>query len=250
MTVVILAAGYATRLYPLTLNTPKCLLPVAGKPMLDWIGEKLKPIESIGETVIVTNAKFFDKLNDWKKKAHWPGPLRVLNDGTSSNETRLGAIGDLRLAIRQCRLDTDLLVLASDNLFKEGLENFTHFYKTKKDAICVGLHDIGDRQLASGRFGVVEVDQSWEVKGIEEKPLSPKTSFIGMGVYAFPKSSLPLVDEYLAHPHAKDAPGFYLQWLVGRFKIFGFLFSGMWYDIGNLQALKEADRAFSKVKSA
>ena len=244
MKVVILAAGYATRLYPLTIDSPKCLLSVGGKTILDWICEKLTVLNDIEEITIVTNAKFFEKLNVWKKESAHSVPIRLVNDGTSSNETRLGAVRDIRLGIGADAAKTDWLVLASDNLFDRGLNDFVDFAKSKNEATTIAVHDIADPQRAAGKFGVIEVNSQWEVQRIEEKPKSPKSSLIGMGVYYFPKAALGFIDEYLRQPGAKDAPGYYLQWLVGRAKIFGFLFSGMWYDIGDLDALKEADSSF------
>jgi glucose-1-phosphate thymidylyltransferase len=237
---VILAAGYATRLYPLTLNTPKCLLEVGGRTILDLLCAKLLRLKGLEEIIIVTNAKFFSQLNDWKKQAPISCPARVLNDGTLSNETRLGAVGDLRFAIAQGGLQSDILMLASDNLFDAGLDGFMRFAQEKKDKVCVGLHDIGDPKLAAGKFGVLEVNRSDRVTGMEEKPEHPRSTLIGMGIYYFPQSSLGFVREYLDDSAAKDAPGFYIKWLMEKAPIFGFLFSGMWYDIGDLKSLEEA----------
>ena len=246
MKAVILAAGYATRLYPLTLNTPKCLLSVAGKTILDHLCEKLNASKEIDEIIIITNAKFYPQLCEWQGKARPGIPVRILNDRTLSNETRLGAIGDLGFAIRKCGLETDILMLASDNLFDSGFGDFLNFSKNHKGAVNIALYDIQDARLASKKFGVVELDASSEVIGLEEKPEHPRSSFIGMGVYYFPKDSLRFVNEYLSGEAAKDAPGFYIQWLLGKVKIFGFLFHGMWYDIGNLSALEEAHKAFER----
>ncbi len=248
MKVVILAAGYATRLYPLTLNKPKCLLTVGNRTILDALCGKLDVLKDLDELIVVTNAKFFDQLVNWKKNAKSRFSIRILNDGTDSNDTRLGAIGDLRFAIQQCRLETDILMLASDNLFDAGLSGFTDFAKSKDGAVSVGLYDIKDPHLAAKKFGVLEINSASEVVSIEEKPEFPKSSLIGMGIYYFPKDSLHLVHEYFDHQEAKDAPGYYIRWLGGRVKIYGFQFSGMWYDIGNLKALEDANQAFSGKK--
>lgn len=248
MKAVILAAGYATRLYPLTLDKPKCLLTVGPQTILDTLCDKLNASKELDEIIIVTNAKFFDQLTQWKQRSKSRLPIRVLNDGTTSNDNRLGAIGDLRFTIEQCRINDDVLMMASDNLFDQDLSGFTKFAKSKNESVTVALYDIKDRSLAAKKFGVLEVNQNSEVTGIEEKPEHPKSSLIGMGIYHFPKSSLKFVNEYLSHQDANDAPGHYIRWLVGRVKIFGFLFSGMWYDIGNLQALEEANQAFKAQK--
>ena len=248
MKAVILAAGYATRLYPLTLNTPKCLLEVGGRTMLDRLCGKLLGLQELEEILVVTNAKFFGQLKEWEKKTRLGCPVRILNDGTLSNETRLGAIGDLDFAIAQGGLDADVLLLASDNLFDAGFEDFMRFVKEKKDKICVGLHDIRDPKLAAGKFGVLEINGSGRVTGMEEKPQRPRSTLIGMGVYYFPKETIGFAREYLSGESAKDAPGFYVKWLIGKTPISGFLFSGMWYDIGDLRSLEEARRSLRGTK--
>ncbi|MBI2094823.1 MAG: nucleotidyltransferase family protein [Candidatus Omnitrophica bacterium] len=250
MKAVILAAGYATRLYPLTLNIPKCLLQVRGKAILESLCEKLAPLREIDEILIVTNARFYGQLESWSRSAAsrrdaWAegATVRVLNDGSVSNETRLGAAGDLRFAAREANLRTDILMLASDNLFEEGLRDFMDFSLKAKDSVCIGLHDIGDRSLAAKKFGVVEVDQTFRVTGMEEKPEHPRSSLIGMGIYFLPAKALARLDEYLASPGAQDAPGFYIRWLFEKgVEIRSFLFRGMWYDIGDFQALEEANK--------
>ena len=248
MKAVILAAGYATRLYPLTLNKPKCLLTVGGRTILDTLCDKLSALKDLDELILVTNAKFFDQLSDWKKNTKRRLAIRVLNDGTVSNDTRLGAIGDLRYVIQQCCLKQDILMLASDNLFDDPLSGFMDFARSKKGAVSVGLYDIKVPALAAKKFGVLEINSASEVTGMEEKPEFPRSSLIGMGVYYFPENSLKLIDEYLSRPDASDAPGYYIRWLSGRVKIFGFLFSGMWYDIGNLKALEDANQVFREKK--
>ena len=248
MKAIILAAGYATRLYPLTLDKPKCLLMVGQRTILDVLCEKLNALKNLDELIVVTNAKFFDQLEDWRKNTKSRLPIRILNDGTVSNETRLGAIGDLRFVIQKYQLKTDILMLASDNLFDAPLSGFEDFARSKNDAISVGLYDIKDPSLASKKFGVLEVNNMSEVLGIEEKPEFPKSSLIGMGIYYFTKDSLKLIDEYLSDPNAHDAPGHYIRWLAAKIKIFGFVFSGMWYDIGNLKALEDANKDFQETK--
>jgi glucose-1-phosphate thymidylyltransferase len=241
MTAVILAAGYATRLYPLTLNTPKCLLTVGGRTLLDKLCDELDGLKNLRQTVIVTNAKFFDQIEAWRKIRRLKKPLRILNDQTLSNETRLGAIGDLDFVLKNAGVSDDVLMLASDNWFDGDLNVFVRFCQSQKNRACVGLYDLKDPNLAAGKFGVVQTAPDGRVTGLEEKPAAPKSAVIGMGIYYFPKESLGRVREYLKDTQAKDAPGHYIRWLLDREPIFGFLFSGVWYDIGDLSALKEAD---------
>ena len=248
MKAIILAAGYATRLYPLTLNKPKCLLTVGGRTILDALCDKLDALKELDEIIIVTNAKFFGQLEDWKKNKKLKLPIQMLNDGTTSNDNKLGAIGDLRYAVQQGGLDTNILMLASDNLFDAELSGFISFALSKSDAVSVGLYDIKDPSLAAKKFGVLEIDDASRVVGIEEKPECPRSSLIGMGIYYFPKHLLKWVGEYLSDPTAQDAPGYYIRWLQERTTIFGFRFSGIWYDIGNLKALEEANQSFKHKK--
>jgi glucose-1-phosphate thymidylyltransferase len=243
MKAVILAAGYAVRLHPLTLDKPKCLLEVRGKFILDWLCEKICGLEDCDEIVIVTNAKFFPQFERWRESARSRLPIKILNDGTVSNETRLGAVGDLDFALKKIGLGADILVFASDNLFDSDLTDFAEFCGAKRE-VCVGLYDLGDKALAANKFGVLELDASLKVVGMEEKPASPKSALIGMGIYYFPAKSLSFVAEYLGGKDAKDAPGFYVRWLLGRATIYGFTFSGMWYDIGDLEALEAANLHF------
>lgn len=243
MKAIVLAAGYATRLYPLTLDRPKCLLPVAGKPMLDWLCQKLFVLKGLEDIIIVTNAKFYEKLLGWQKSAIYDKPIRVLNDGTFSNETRLGAIGDLKFSLDQEQAHTDVLMVASDNLFQTELHDFIRFAQGN-DGVSLALYDIQDAKLATKKYGVVEIDPKGQVVRIEEKPEYPASSLIGTGVYYFPKKTLLWVSEYLAQAEAKDAPGYYIHWLMNKTKVFGYIFSGMWYDIGDFKALEEADRTF------
>ncbi len=248
MKAVILAAGYATRLYPLTQNMPKCLLEVGDRTILDALCEKLEAVPDIDEVLIVTNARFYPQFEAWKRGFRGRLPVRVFDDGTTSNDDRLGAIGDLGLVLKEARVKSDLLLLASDNLFEQGLETFLSFARSKKDAVVLAVYDIGDKDLAAGKFGVIESDASGKVLTMEEKPAKPRSSFIGMGVYYFPAATLPKTFEYLAAKDAQDAPGHYMRWLLGKVKIFSFQFFGMWYDIGDLEALEEARRLFQPKK--
>ncbi len=248
MKAVILAAGYATRLYPLTENMPKCLLEVGGVTILDRLLRELDAIPSLDEVVLVTNARFYAQLEAWKKIARCRVPLRILNDNTTSNDNRLGATGDLNLAVREAKINSDVLLLASDNLFEQSLSSFADYALSKKDNVVIAIYDLGNPELAANKFGVIEADAAGEVRGFEEKPAKPRSSFIGMGVYYFPAKTLPYIGEYLSQKDAKDAPGFFVAWLLGKVKIFSLTFKGLWYDIGDLKSLQEADRIFKSKK--
>jgi len=161
MKAIILAAGYATRLYPLTKHQPKPLLPVAGKPIIEHILEKLGEVTSVDAVIVVTNARFYDQFRNWYRQYYFRVPIVILNDDTTSNENRLGAIVDLQLAIKECNISDDVIVLAGDNLFDFKLSGFVDFfYRIDADCICIGeVHDLE----ALRRTGVVELDQNNKV---------------------------------------------------------------------------------------
>ncbi|MCG3175503.1 MAG: Glucose-1-phosphate thymidylyltransferase 1 [Candidatus Omnitrophica bacterium] len=240
---VILAAGYATRLYPLTVDKPKCLLTVGGRTILDSIADKIAGVPGMKDLTIVTNSRFYAQLSDWARSNSRRLPIRVLDDGTTSNDNRLGAIGDLGFAVRQAGITEDLLVLASDNLFEQGLADFCAA-GARHGGACVGVYDIRDRSLAAGKYGVLETDAQGIVLSMEEKPQEPRSSLIGMGVYYYSGRILPMISDYLSEKNAQDAPGHFVRWLLGREKIRAFTFGGMWYDIGDLKALEEANRCY------
>ena len=165
-----LAAGYATRLYPLTLDRPKALLPVGGKPMLEHLLERLDGVPELDEIHVVTNSKFAQAFRDWAER-YRAADVRILDDGTSDEETRLGAIGDLDLTIRSAGIDDDLLVLAGDNLFSEPLEPFAQFAGAKA-APAIGVYDVGDLE-AIRKYNAIELDESDRITFFEEKPDRP-----------------------------------------------------------------------------
>jgi glucose-1-phosphate thymidylyltransferase len=237
---VILAAGYATRLYPLTLDRPKALLPVAGRPMVEHQLERLAGIE-LDDVYLVTNSKFADAFREWAS-ASGVG-VRIVDDGTSDEETRLGAIGDLDLVVREGAIDDDLLVLAGDNLFSESLAPFAEFALAKGSA-ALGVYDVGDLE-AIRRYNAIELDADDRVTFFEEKPEQPRSTLTGIALYFYPRSALGLVREYLEEGNNPDQPGRLVQWLYPRVPVYAWRVPGHWYDIGSRETLDEADRAFS-----
>lgn len=240
MKAVVLAAGYATRLYPLTRRCPKALLQVGSKTLLDHLTDHLAKVEDLTETILVTNHRFEPVFSDWAKSRNLGFPVKVLDDHTSSNEDRLGAIGDLLLAVKRYRMDDDLLVLASDNLFDGDLASFVRFARRHDAGAAIGVYDIRDRRLARKRYGVVHLDRKGRVLKIDEKPEAPERATISMGVYYFSRKTLPLLKEYASEEGRKDAPGHYAAWLLSRIPVYGYLFEGRWYDIGSFDQLDAA----------
>jgi glucose-1-phosphate thymidylyltransferase len=242
MKCVLLAAGYATRLYPLTRNMPKSLLPVGNRTILERILEKVERVDEIDEVVLVSNARFFDQFEAFVGSYRSAKRYSVLNDGTTDNDKRLGAIADLKLAVDRKGIDEDTMVLAGDNLFDFGLDDFARFFR-QKQADCITAHRLED--LAElRRTGVVELSEDRRVLSFQEKPAEPKSTWAVPPFYLYRRETLPLLDEYLASGENPDAPGHFVPWLAARRPVYAFTFEGRRYDIGNLESYEEAKRVF------
>ena len=235
MKALILAAGYATRLRPLTDTLPKQLLPVGGRPMVDWIVDKVREA-GIEEIHLVTNGRFAPLFDTWYETAH----VTVHDDGTTTNETRLGAIGDVRFVRNQIGWDDDLLVIAGDNLFDYSLADFVRFSAAKNGASAVAVYDVGDRELAT-QYGVIDLDADDRVVGFVEKPPEPPTTLCATATYLYAREHARLVDTYLDEGNQPDQPGHFIAWLYRREPVYGFRIPGGWYDIGDAAQLLEAD---------
>lgn len=242
MKALILAAGYATRLYPLTLDRPKALLHVGGKPMLDHLMEQLEQVEGLDEVYVVTNSKFAGAFREWAA-ARSGLPLRIIDDGTVDDDSKLGAIGDLDLTIREADLDDDLIVLAGDNLFSESIAPFPVF-ALGKGGPALGVYDVGDLDTIR-RYSVIELDDDDRVTRLEEKPERPRSTLAGIALYFYPRSALRYVREYLEDGNNPDQPGRLVQWLYPRTAVYGWRVPGRWFDVGSKETLDEADRAFT-----
>lgn len=246
MKVLILAAGYGTRLYPLITNTPKPLLEIAGQPLVNHLVDKMAKLPGLKEIIVVTNAKFYDHFIQWGKNLKpAPAPVAVVNDGTDSPDNRLGSVGDLKFALDHHPVNDDLLILGGDNLFDASLNEFHDFARKREPHVTIGLYDIGQKEEATA-FGVVAVDGEGRVTSFEEKPEKPRSSLIAMCCYYIPKTALRTVAEYLAQTKKADKAGDYIRWLSENKKVYGFKFRGKWYDIGSIESYHEAQASFSK----
>lgn len=232
MKAIILAAGYATRLYPLTENTPKPLLPVKGKPIIEYILGKIERCTEIDEVIIITNAKFYSHFLSWSKHITFSKPLIVLNDKTTDNESRLGAVGDVDFVIKQKKIEDDLLVIAGDNLFSFKIHDFLHFFNEKK-ATILGVYDTKNKETIANRLGNWVGDTiTRKTAFFEEKPSQPKTTYAATACYVFPKKDLPLIGEAIK-AKKYDRPGDFITFILEKGRdVYGFLFSGYWYDVG------------------
>ncbi len=244
MTVLILAGGYGTRLRELGKDTPKALLKIQNRYLLDHILEKIRPLKGVKEVILVTNNRFYGIFQQWAKgHAGYPCPIRIVNDGTNTPEDRLGSIGDMDFVIRQKNIQDDMLVVGGDNLFGATLDTYIQFSQKKTPAVTIGVYDIGNLEEAK-RFGVVSVDARGRVSAFEEKPAQPRSTLIGMCLYYLPKKSLGLIADYLLQSGKSDTAGDYIRWLSGKSTVYGFEFHGKWYDIGSVESYREAQNDF------
>jgi glucose-1-phosphate thymidylyltransferase len=225
---LILAAGYATRLSPLTDDFPKGLLPIGGRPIVDWIVDNVRAA-GIEDVSLITNARFAAQFEDWADG------VRIIDDGTDSNENRLGAIGDIRFAA----LDDDALVIAGDNLFDYSLADLIAFWR-EKGGSAVAVHDVGDRELAK-KYGIVDVAEDDRIVSFVEKPDDPPSTLAATATYLYARPHLSLIETYLAEGNNPDQPGNLVAWLHRREPVYAYRFAGGWYDIGDHEQLLEAD---------
>ncbi len=244
MKALILAAGYGTRLARVAKDTPKPLLPVAGKPLIDYTVDKLKKVAGLSEIVVVSNNKFYRHFCAWAG-THPDFKIRVVNDGTNSPEERLGSVGDIYFVWGKEKALDDWLVLGGDNIYEQDLNEFMVWALAKAPAVTIGVYDIKDIAGAS-KFGVSALNSSGKVVSFQEKPAKPASSLITMLLYYFPRQALGYIEEYRRVSKALDAAGSYIQWLVEKKNVYGFKFGGKWYDIGSVESLEEANAYFKE----
>ena len=242
MEAIILAAGYATRLYPLTLDTPKPLLEIGGRPMVEHIIQNMERVKGLNRIYIVTNDKFYPNFLAWQRGFSSSKPIEIINDGTTTNENRLGAIGDINYVLHVREVREDLMVVAGDNLFEVPLSKVANsFYENEYSTLV--LYDVKDRELAK-KYGIVAVDEQFRVINFQEKPAEPYSTLASTGIYLFPKKSLMLLEEYSANGSGKDRPGDFIAWLYPREPVYAYITDRTWYDIGSLEQLEKARREF------
>ena len=296
MKCLILAAGYATRLYPLTENFPKPLLDVAGKPILDWLIDDMSQTGLVDEYVVISNHKFAPIFEEWAAKKHsqlsklaqgvpncsqgygnhnsqlsifnshfleqraqsdacvnyaesrqncYEVKFSIVDDGTSSNETRLGAVKDIQFAIEQLHLDDDLLVMAGDNLLDFSLAAFIR-YAQQKNATCVMRYYEAD-ETKLRRSGVAEVAADDRILSMEEKPAQPKSHWCMPAFYYYTRHDSRLIQQAIDAGCGTDAPGSFISWLCTQTNVYAWEMPGKRYDIGNLASYEEVKKVFKSV---
>lgn len=246
MKALILAAGYGTRLYPLTLNHPKPLLKVGSKLMIEHIVDKINEIKGIDEIFVITNDKFYKNFNDWSIKfTGTDKKITILNDRTQSNEDRLGAVGDIYFAIKEKKIDDSFLVIGGDNLFEFSLKSLVSFSK-EKNASIIAVRDLQEKQKLAKKFGVVEVDENDKIVSFEEKPENPKSTLASTCCYLFTRQDIHEFEKCIEEHKKPDNTGDFIKYLAEKKPVYAFTFTEKWFDIGSHEQLKEVNEIFSK----
>jgi len=244
MKALILAAGYGTRLATVIKDIPKPLIPVGNRPLIDYVVDKLQNIKSLTEIVVVSNNRFTPLFQKWAASRKGLA-VKIVNDLTNTPEERLGSVGDIRFVWQNEGPLQDWLIIGGDNLFDADLVPFVDYAVSKSPAMTIGLYDIHDIQAAT-KFGIVATDVNNKVIGFQEKPEKPASTLTAMCLYYFPGQTLLYMAEYLSGSKAVDAAGSYIKWLSENKNVYGFRFSGKWYDIGSIESLQEARAHFLK----
>lgn len=243
MVALILAAGYGTRLYPLTKEIPKALLPIKGKPILQHLLDKLNfPEMGLKKLVFISNHRYLQQFLDWLSCSPPAIPWVVLDDGSTSEENRLGSMGDLAFGIRSGVCDQDLLIIGSDNLFGDDLAGFVRWAREKAPGVTLGAYELPDRSLAS-RYGVLTIQEN-RIVSFEEKPKQPTSSLVSTAVYFFSFQSIHWVLEYVQSAPSTDTLGSFIHWLISKTPVFAYPLRGPWFDIGDMASYTRAQRAY------
>lgn len=242
MKVLILAAGHATRLRPLTLNRPKPLLLVAGRPMLEYILERVRPIKDVDEVFVVTNSKYFKHFLAWKKRYSFPAKITVVNDLMRTFKERRGSIGDILFTIEKKKIRSNLLIIAGDNIFDFDITDFIKRAENNSPKVSIGLYDVKDKALAK-QYGIVGLNNDSKVVFFDEKPERPKSTLAAMCFYYFPRNNFKLLKQYAEEATSLDLAGNFIRWLTQRESVYGYVFKGLWLDIGDKKSLKKAQES-------
>ncbi len=244
MKCLILAAGYATRLYPLTENFPKPLLKVGEKAILDWLVDDLVETTDLDEFVVISNHKFAQHFEDWKnnKQKVRPYAITVIDDGTSTNETRLGAVKDIQLAVDKLNLTDDLLVMAGDNVLDFSLSEFVCFAKAKGTS-CVMCHEENELKKQQ-KTAIITVDEEGLITSYEEKPQEPKGNLAVPPFYYYKAQDVKRIPEALASGCGYDAPGSFAAWLSHQTTMHAYRMLGKRYDIGDMASYEAVQKIF------
>ena len=240
---IILAAGYATRLYPLTKNFPKPLLEIAGKSILDRLLEDLDGINEIDEHIIISNHRYIEHFENWKKTCNIKKKVTIIDDGSVSNETRLGAVKDIQFAIDTLKIDDDILVTAGDNVLDFSFQELVNLFKEKNSAVIICDYKEDINALRKG--GVMIPDENFKVISMEEKPKDPKSNWSVGPFYIYKKEELPLIKQAIGDGCKTDAPGSLAGYMCEKTDVYALKIPGKRYDIGTLESYEAVKKIFS-----
>lgn len=243
MKCLILAAGYATRLYPLTENFPKPLLKVGDKTILDWLIDDIDGSHLVDEYIVISNHKFAHHFQTWAEGK--TQKVTVVDDGTSSNETRLGAVCDVQFAIDQLHLDDDMLVIAGDNVLDFSLQRFVHYAAEKQTSCIMRFYEPSEERLH--KCGVVCIDDNDCITNMEEKPAEPKSHWCCPPFYYYTRENATWVKRAIAEGCGTDAPGSFIAWLATQTPVHAMEMPGRRYDIGNLQSYEQVQKEYQGI---
>jgi len=239
MKAVILAAGYATRMYPLTEDFPKPLLEIKGKPIISYLTDKLEQLQDINDVIVITNHKFYDRFVNWEQGLTTRLNIKIVDDGSTSNENRLGAIGDLNLVLQQEGVQDDVFVLGADNLLDDSLEGMVKTFQ-QYGQITISAYDVKDIEKIRNRSSSILFDDQQKLTFFKEKPEEPRSTLISPPFYIYPKQELALVAEYLKQSDKPDAPGYLVEWLLqNNHDIRVCPLKGQRYDIGSIETYEK-----------
>lgn len=240
--VIVLAAGFATRLGELGERCAKSLLDIGGKPLIEYIVDKVNEIDEVDDIIVVSNDKFYDDFVKWKGDSEHVR-VKILNDGSTSLEDKRGTLGSLEFVLGSEYIDDDILVLAGDNLIEFSLRDFYERFKENGKSL-IAVYDIRDIEKVRNRYGVVVLDDE-KVVDFQEKPSEPKSTIKSFLCYLFKPGVRDLLNEYLREGNP-DASGYFIEWLCLRDNIYAYDvgFSNV-YDIGSLEGLESVRRAFA-----
>ncbi len=243
MKCLILAAGYATRLYPLTENFPKPLLQVGEKTILDWLVDDIDSSKLVDEYVVISNHKFYLHFDAWAKKK--TKKITVVDDGTSTNETRLGAVRDIQFAIDKLSLNDDMLVIAGDNVLDFSLTKFIKYAKEKNASSVMRYYETEKSKLS--KSGVLEIDENDKILRMEEKPADPKSNWCCPPFYYYTANDAKLISKGIDEGCGVDAPGSFIAWLCNKTDVYAMEMPGKRYDIGNLQSYEDVKSEYTGI---
>ena len=243
MKCLILAAGYATRLYPLTENFPKPLLTVGGRAILDWLIDDIDTLSAVDEYVVISNHKFASHFMEWAKGKSQK--VTVVDDGTSTNETRLGAVRDIQFAIDELNIDDEMLVIAGDNLLDFSLTEFIKYAKAKGTSAIMRYYEPDSKKLL--KSGVVTIDENDRILEMTEKSPTPATHWCTPPFYFYTREDARLVEKGIKDGCGVDAPGSYIAWLCKKTVVHAMEMPGKRYDIGNLESYENVQKEYKGI---